>query len=90
MNDCLNCGDPAHPTPSCHRPRHVYIEQLRPSDPSQLAKTVATSLKGAELGRRAGWRTAQSKAAELVLKELGASETGMRIYNAIMDLKDTQ
>jgi len=85
MNDCLNCGNPAHITDHCNRPRH---SSLRPSDPSQLAKTVATSLKGAELGRRAGYRTAQSKAAELVLHELGTSEIAIKLYNKIMDLVD--
>ena len=88
MNDCLNCGDPAHPTPECHRPKHAYIQELRPSDPSQLAKTVATSLKGAELGRRAGWRTAQSKAAEVALNEIPDTELGLRVFKKIMDLVD--
>lgn len=86
QSECWYCGDARHAT---YEHKHAYIAELRPSDPSQLAKTVATSLKGAELGRRAGWRTAQSKAAEVVLEELGSSEVGIRLYNRIMDLTDS-
>ena len=88
--ECWHCGDTTHAT-SEHKPRlhrHAYISQLRPSNPSELAKTWGASLSGAQLGRKAGWRTAQSKSAELVLKMCGNAEEGLAIYKAIMSLED--
>ncbi len=88
MQDCLNCGDPAHTTPSCHRPRHVYIDQLRPSHPDQLHKTLVSSLDGARRGRAVGWRVAQSRAAAVVLKACRDLDEGLRVSKMIMELED--
>ena len=49
----------------------------------------AASLDGAKLGRRAGYRTAQSQAGKIAMNSIPDAELAIKIYNAIMDLEDS-
>lgn len=48
----------------------------------------AISLAGATKGRRAGFLTAQQKAAQIALNLIKDTEEGLRVFRAIMDMED--